>query len=81
MWEGLFRVGAGGQRTPLSDRLRYPPRQVVVNAGGWVLGARDVLQKAKDPMAMQAQRVLDGRFSCIYYAPASCVLKSARWRD
>ena len=22
MWEGLFRVGAGGQRTPLSDRLR-----------------------------------------------------------
>jgi len=21
MWEGLFRVGAGGQRTPLSDRL------------------------------------------------------------
>ena len=23
MWEGLFRVGAGGQRTPLSDRLRH----------------------------------------------------------
>ena len=23
MWEGLFRVGAGGQRTPLSDRLPY----------------------------------------------------------
>ena len=22
MWEGLFRVGAGGQRTPLSDRLQ-----------------------------------------------------------
>jgi hypothetical protein len=25
MWEGLFRVGAGGQRTPLSDRLRLLP--------------------------------------------------------
>jgi len=50
----------------------------VNNAGGWVLGARDVLQKAKDPMAMQAQRVWSGRFSCIYYAPASCDLKSAR---
>ncbi len=24
MWEGLFRVGAGGQRTPLSDRLPLP---------------------------------------------------------
>ena len=23
MWEGLFRVGAGGQRTPLSDRLLH----------------------------------------------------------
>ena len=23
MWEGLFRVGAGGQRTPLSDRLPF----------------------------------------------------------
>lgn len=22
MWEGLFRVGAGGQRTPISDRLQ-----------------------------------------------------------
>ena len=21
MWEGLFRVGAGGKRTPISDRL------------------------------------------------------------
>ena len=34
-------------------------------AGGQVLGAREVLQKAKDSLAMQAQRVLDGCYSCI----------------
>ncbi len=28
MWEGLFRVGAGGQRTPLSDRLQCIARQI-----------------------------------------------------
>lgn len=30
MWEGLFRVGAGGQRTPLSDRLHSADGKPIV---------------------------------------------------
>ena len=32
MWEGLFRVGAGGQRTPLSDRLRWLYHRLVTGS-------------------------------------------------
>jgi len=32
MWEGLFRVGAGGQRTPLSDRLPFRVYQLDATA-------------------------------------------------
>ena len=38
MWEGLFRVGAGGQRTPLSDRLRKDERQQRVGTSSWQNG-------------------------------------------
>jgi hypothetical protein len=29
MWEGLFRVGAGGHRTPISDRLHFVARGTI----------------------------------------------------
>ena len=49
MWEGLFRVGAGGQRTPLSDRLR---------AKG---GPGEVMQAAIDFGRKQGEEALQRR--------------------
>ena len=79
MWEGLFRVGASGKRTPLSDRLRRVGGDQLKDD---FLEQREVLVRAAlaDHEAVSASIFAEAhecsRFSVPQFARAPCRLST-----